>query len=306
MFADAIEQLWARGAIVFAASGNDSRAEPMTAPACVERAVAVGAVDSADTVATFSNSSPTLDLLAPGVQIVSDGLDDNLTVISGTSMAAPHATGAAALLLSGRPGLSAQQVVDHLRNTGVPVLDRRNGRTAPRLDVFAAFKAAIVGVELERGGGGRGSDCLLEWNIIPPDIVRAGLPPIVRCVDNDPLCDADQQLGRCTFAYSVCFNVRDPLLRACHTDEPLLGFAVRSPRPGAPPGSVEQIDLNALAFALPDFPLAGRDTCSIDTPFIVARPRADEPGVGRIRLRVHTATRRDYDQIVFACDPPVQ
>jgi subtilisin family serine protease len=304
MFADVIDQLWSQGTLVIAASGNDSRPDQMTAPACVSRAVAVGAVNADDVVASFSNSSPTLDVLGPGVQIVSDGLDGGLDIISGTSMAAPHVTGLAALLLSARPGLPPEQVVSLLRATGMPVIDQRNGRMTPRIDAFAAFKAATRGAELERGGGSRFTDCLLEWTIVPPDIVRAGTPPVATCHDNDPFCDVDDELGRCTFVYLMCVNMPDPLLRACAIDEPLIGFALRDPRIEAPPGTIERDNLDALAQALPDFPFASNNACSIETPFIVERPAAGGAGIGRIRLGVHTATRRDYDHIVFECLPP--
>ncbi|MGH7786586.1 MAG: S8 family peptidase, partial [Candidatus Binatia bacterium] len=90
LFADAMEQLWARGALVVAAAGNQGRRNGMSSPACVSRAVAVGAVDETDSVWEKSNSSRTLDLLAPGVEIVSDGLDGELQRLTGTSMAAPH------------------------------------------------------------------------------------------------------------------------------------------------------------------------------------------------------------------------
>src|SRR5690606_19660919 len=48
LFAAAIDALWERGALVFAASGNDGRPNAVAAPACVSRAVAVAAVDDDD------------------------------------------------------------------------------------------------------------------------------------------------------------------------------------------------------------------------------------------------------------------
>jgi hypothetical protein len=303
LLADVIEQLWNRGTLLFAASGNASRSGEMSAPACVAPAVAVGAVDADDAVAPFSNASTELDLLAPGVDIVSDDLDGRRGVMSGTSMASPHAAGTAALLLAARPGLGAPDVVRILQTSGVEVLDARTRRSTPRVDAFAALHEAVRGAELERGGGSRATDCLLEWNFVPPEIVRRLGWALAECRDNDPACDADQVLGRCTFIYSPCFNMRDPLLRACSVAEPLVGFSVSSPRADAPPGSIERLNLGYLASALPELPFSGADTCAAAVPHIVLRPPS-AAGRADLRVSVRTATRRDYDHLVLRCLPP--
>ena len=302
LFAEVIDRLWERGTLVFAASGNDGRSNAMSAPACVTHAVSVGAVDDADALARFTNRSPTLDLVAPGVDVLSDGLTDGLARLSGTSMASPHAAGTAALLLSARPGLSAAQVVELLAGSGVAVDD--GARRVPRVDAFAALRGAMRAPELVRGGGSRATDCLLEFSIIPPEAVSASARAEATCVDNDPLCDLDDELGRCTFAVSVCANMRDPLLRQCRTDEPLEGFAILAPPVDAPAGSVDRVNVDRLAFALPDFPFAGANACSEAVPFVVERPRADAPGSGEIRMRLSTATRPDYDRVRFRCEAP--
>jgi len=304
LLADAIDQLWRRGTLVFAASGNNGRLAAMTSPACIAQAIAVGAVDATDTVAAFSNSSTGLDLLAPGVDIESDGLDDGTEVMSGTSMAAPHAAGVAALMLSAHPGLGAPEVAQLLHDTGVAVRDARTQRTTPRVDAFAALHAAMQGVELERGGGGRDTDCLLEWNFVPPTIVRHRGWPLAVCRDNDPLCDVDETLGRCTFVFSPCFNMHDPLLPQCAVNEPLLAFDITSPPIDAPAGTADRLNADALAFALPAFPFGDADACSAPILFVVERPSADAPGLAHLRVAVQTATRRDYDHLVLECLPP--
>lgn len=302
MFAAVIDRLWQRGTLVFAASGNDGRRDALSAPACVARAVSVAAVDGGDAIAPFSNRGPTLDLFAPGVDVVSDGLAGGLSLLSGTSMAAPHAAGTAALLLSARPGLTAAGVLELLAASGVPIA--AGVRQVPRVDAFAALRGAMRSPELVRGGGSRATDCLLEFSIIPPEAVNPSAHALVTCVDNDPLCDSDQELGRCTFGVAVCVNMPDPLLRQCATDEPIEQFAILAPPVDAPAGSIDRVNVDNLAFVLPDFPFGGFNTCTETVPFVVERPRADAPGSGEIRMRLSTATRPDYDRVRFRCDPP--
>jgi subtilisin family serine protease len=299
-----IERLHAGGTLVFAAAGNDGRAQLLAAPACVAAAVAVGAVDGADTVASFSNGGALLDLLAPGVGILSDDSAGGTAVLSGTSMAVPHAAGAAALVLSVRPGFGAADVESALRASGVPIRDPRTRRVLPRIDAFAAVRAARRGAELEGGGGSGSADCLLEWSVVPPSIVARRGWPVASCHDNDPLCDADRELGRCTFRYAPCFNMRDPALRACVADEPLVSMTIRSPPVGGAAGSVDRINGDALTAAIPPFPFGGGDTCTAPISFIVERPSADRSGVAHLRASVRTVTRRDYDHLVFECLPP--
>jgi subtilisin family serine protease len=149
-FDAAVDNLTANGVTVFAASMNGSLLEQMAAPACLANTVAVGAVDSADSVAAFSNSSTALDLLAPGVGIGASYLGGGQTATSGTSMATPHAVGAAALLLQADATLAPAEVRTALEAGGVPVTDWRNGRIRPRVDALGALDA-IGPIEEEAG-----------------------------------------------------------------------------------------------------------------------------------------------------------
>jgi subtilisin family serine protease len=74
--------------------------------------------DEDDTFANFSNFGPDIDLIAPGVCILSTWKRGAYNTISGTSMATPHVTGAAALYLSGHGGASPEQVKTALQGAG--------------------------------------------------------------------------------------------------------------------------------------------------------------------------------------------
>jgi subtilisin family serine protease len=74
-----------------------------SSPARVGSALTVGASDKSDAPAPFSNYGTCVDLFAPGVAITSDWYTGTPNTISGTSMAAPHVAGVAALYLDGNP-----------------------------------------------------------------------------------------------------------------------------------------------------------------------------------------------------------
>lgn len=128
-------------------SGNFSFTNALTAPACISTSISVGATDdgslgtSIDQVASFSDSSPLLHLLAPGRWINSSIPGNAYENYSGTSMAAPHVVGAMALLRQKRPNAPIDRMVNSLINSGKPILDTRNNITKPRIKIPEALAA---------------------------------------------------------------------------------------------------------------------------------------------------------------------
>ncbi|MGX1881364.1 S8 family peptidase [Streptomyces sp. NPDC055287] len=108
----AVRNSIASGVTYTVAAGNDGLPANLYSPARVTEAVTVGATDVKDARASFSNWGPQLDLFAPGVAVTSTwNTGDTATkVLSGTSMAAPHTAGAAALHLADHPSATPADV----------------------------------------------------------------------------------------------------------------------------------------------------------------------------------------------------
>jgi len=113
---EAVEYAIGKGVVVIAAMGNDNVAQPHY-PSAFDEVIAVAATDAQDKRASFSNMGSWVDVAAPGVGIQSTYWDDTYASLSGTSMAAPHVSGVAALVLSQNGGLDAEEVGEILRKT---------------------------------------------------------------------------------------------------------------------------------------------------------------------------------------------
>lgn len=100
----AVARAIAKDIVVVCAAGNmgdgDAETEEVHYPGGYSEVIQVGAVDSDRKIAYFSNTNNEVDLVAPGVNILSTYLDSEYASLSGTSMAAPHIAGAAALVIN--------------------------------------------------------------------------------------------------------------------------------------------------------------------------------------------------------------
>ncbi|MBI2844315.1 MAG: S8 family serine peptidase [Armatimonadetes bacterium] len=151
---DKIKEIDAAGIILAVAAGND--AGPVSYPALWDECIAVSAVNQAEELTTYSNFGPQVDVAAPGGYDVEDGPGSIWSTYwsaaggnsyrgwMGTSMAAPHVAGAAALLLSA--GVPADEIKDRLflgaRSPRYSAHDR-NWYGAGILDVYAALNADL-------------------------------------------------------------------------------------------------------------------------------------------------------------------
>lgn len=127
----AVRNLVADGVTVSLAAGNSDVDACGGSPARVTEGLTVAASTQTDGRASFSNYGTCVDLFAPGVEILSDWYrsTDATATLSGTSMAAPHVAGAAAILLSQQPGLSPAEVAGQMLTsaTGGVVTDAGPG-----------------------------------------------------------------------------------------------------------------------------------------------------------------------------------
>jgi subtilisin family serine protease len=125
----AINYAFDHNVVVVMAAGNESASQPSSpANLAKQRGIAVGAVDTTNKMADFSNKAGILPLdyiVAPGVSIYSTTPGNTYQSFSGTSMATPHVAGVAALMRSANPILTAAQVEDIMRQsatrTGITV-----------------------------------------------------------------------------------------------------------------------------------------------------------------------------------------
>ena len=126
---DACEYAWNKGCVIVAAAGNSNSG--VLYPAAFDTVIAVGALENETDRVRWSNYGPELELIAPGVDILSTVPSfENATGYenkSGTSMATPHVSGVAALVCSNCPALTNRAVREHLiysaNDLGTPGLD---------------------------------------------------------------------------------------------------------------------------------------------------------------------------------------
>ncbi|MFF3122393.1 S8 family serine peptidase [Streptomyces sp. NPDC057908] len=156
------------GTLFVVAAGNRGRPGTVSTPGTADAALTVGAVERNDALAGLSSQGPRLgdhavkpDLTAPGIGIVAaraagtDGdnpVNDRYTALSGTSMAAPHVAGAAALLAQAHPDWKGPQLKAALTSSAKPIA-RQSAyeQGAGRLDVARATAQSVFATAEDTG-----------------------------------------------------------------------------------------------------------------------------------------------------------
>ncbi|RSD26054.1 S8 family peptidase [Mesobacillus subterraneus] len=124
---EAVRYAYDKGAVMVSAAGNDGSDQP-TYPSAFPEVLSVAAVDYNGNRAEFSNHGDYIDIAAPGVYIPSTYFNQEYAALSGTSMAAPHVAGLAALIKSANPDLDNKEVIRIIKSSAID-LGRRGKDT---------------------------------------------------------------------------------------------------------------------------------------------------------------------------------
>ena len=138
---DAVNHAYSKGVVLIAAAGNDDSSTKMY-PAAYDNVIAVAATNKDDDRAYFSQYGSWVDVAAPGKNIKSCVIGDEYESFSGTSMACPHVSGLAGLILSKKSDLSVDEVKSIIRST----TDETNSNEpigTGRINAYEALKSFL-------------------------------------------------------------------------------------------------------------------------------------------------------------------
>jgi subtilisin family serine protease len=141
IIAELISRANASGIVVVAAGGNGGPGGKPVYPAALPQVIAVSATDSRDGLYALSTPGKYIDVAAPGVDILCPAPGDSWQMVSGTSMAAAHVSGAVALILQNYPELSPFQIKYLLESSSADLGEagRDDKFGEGRIDVFEAI-----------------------------------------------------------------------------------------------------------------------------------------------------------------------
>jgi len=125
-----LQTAWNQGIILVAAAGNEGG--DVIYPAALDYVIAVSAMNKYDKITSWSNRGKEIDLAAPGSLIPSTYLRGTYATWSGTSMATPHVSAAAALAIASHPRMTSSEIVQLL-------LERAEDLGEPGFDIYYGY-----------------------------------------------------------------------------------------------------------------------------------------------------------------------
>lgn len=142
---EAVQAAHKKGTVIIAAAGNTG-SYLINYPAGYQNVISVGATTQYDVMARYSNYGKTVDILAPGTDVLSTLPNGKYGAYSGTSMASPVVAGVAALIWSKEPKLTNAQVEYRLLQTAAKLKNPRTGKLYeyPRVDAAKALKYRLL------------------------------------------------------------------------------------------------------------------------------------------------------------------
>jgi thermitase len=137
---DAVNYAWNHGAVTVVAAGNAGSSPGSDLARCANT-LSVAATDSTDNRASFSDWGSAVDVAAPGVDILSSDYTGGYATFSGTSMAAPHVSGLAALVWTSSATTNSA-VVSRITSTASAIAGTGSYWTYGRVDALGAVSPA--------------------------------------------------------------------------------------------------------------------------------------------------------------------
>lgn len=177
---DVVSYAYHAGVVIVASAGN-SGTDQIHYPSGLSETISVGATDAVDQLAGFSNWGQTIDLVAPGVDIISTEPGGSYGYAGGTSFSAPIVTAAAGLVLSKNPDLGVEQVRNLLKTSaddiGYPGFDSYFG--AGRINLLNLSllnkSSSLVMIHPASGSSVSGDSLPIIVNAQDPDLLKVHL-----------------------------------------------------------------------------------------------------------------------------------